>query len=172
MQEYNKLHGNVVHYYGSDIGGFYSDWKAPMDRIISYLVRVDAAFANILSDQFSPYSEVMSKNARVNYSERLTSMERARLERIFDEAWEAFDSNKEKYIALWNQGEFAWARQSLESMRLAEQYYRNYLQREKPETSKLAGLDGREVALYRNDLWHSNNESTVEKPGRLLSFIM
>jgi erythromycin esterase-like protein len=110
MRDYNKLHGNVLHYYGSDIGGFYNDWKSSMNRIVNYLERVDAVFANKLSDQFRPYSEAMSKNARVKYSERLTSLERARLEIIFDEALEAFDSKKEKYIALWNWGEFSWAR--------------------------------------------------------------
>ena len=38
-------------------------------------------------------------------------------------------------------------------MQLAENYYRNYDNMKRPETSKYVGLNGREIAMARNALW-------------------
>ncbi|CAB9515054.1 Erythromycin esterase [Seminavis robusta] len=155
MREYNQDHDNILHYYGSDIGGFYKDWKTPFQRIFDYLNTVDEAFASTLHSELKPYLDRMGQNARLVYQFELSRFEQCELEAILDNALHEMDSNREEYVnaASGNDFEYEWARQSLESMRLAEHYYRNYAQRCDPDTSKLGGLNGREMAMYRNVLW-------------------
>jgi len=155
MRQYNVDHRNILHYYGTDIGGFYQDWKTPFDAVLEYLCKVDNAFGDGLALELSPFLKVMSQNARINHQEKLSPLERATLKGILDQALHSVDERRDQYIAQNNNDvvEYEWARQSLESMRLAEHYYDNYLQQCQPETSKFAGLSGREIAMHRNTLW-------------------
>ena len=34
MKNYNRDHDNILHYYGTDIGGFYQNWKRPLEAIL------------------------------------------------------------------------------------------------------------------------------------------
>ena len=71
MRGYNQKHHNKLQYYGLDIGGFYQNWKTPMDQICNYLERVDSEFAMMLKEKLSPFLSVMTENARINYNEKL-----------------------------------------------------------------------------------------------------
>ena len=160
MRKFNEKHANCLAYYGSDIGGFYQDWKTPFEStILEYLSTVDASFHQRISQDLKPYLDLMSQDARLNYQEKLSRTEKARLEVILDEALETMDSKRDAYIATGRcESDFEWARQSLESMRLAEQYYQNYQQRCSPQTSKFVGLNVREIAMHRNTLWALEQE--------------
>lgn len=164
IRHYNQEQNNVttsppVAYYGSDIGGFYQDWKTPFKAILEYLTRVDKPFHDKLSSELEPFLSEMSQNARLNYQDKLTRLEKAQLEVILEEALQTMDSNRAIYIEQGSsESDYEWARQCLESMRLAEHYYRNYEQRCHPETSKMVGLNGREVAMHRNTLWALEQE--------------
>ena len=41
----------------------------------------------------------MTENARINYNEKLDSLQRAQLAIILQEAVDVFDKNKEKYVS-------------------------------------------------------------------------
>mmetsp|Transcript_23953 Transcript_23953/g.31824 ORF Transcript_23953/g.31824 Transcript_23953/m.31824 type:complete len:289 (+) Transcript_23953:172-1038(+) len=71
MKHYNKQHEHKLHYYGLDIGGFYQNWQRPIEPILSYLQKVDPAYATSYSQQLKPYMEFMSTNARINYSQHM-----------------------------------------------------------------------------------------------------
>ena len=155
MREYNQKHPNKLQYYGLDIGGFYQNWKNPMDQICNYLEKVDSEFAKMLKEKLSPFIKVMTENAAINYNEKLSLLERAQLAIILQEAVENFDSNEEKYISddESNRSEFEWARQSMISMQLAENYYQNILDIKNSKNSKFSGLNGRETAMHLNMKW-------------------
>ena len=147
MQEYNRQRydsssssnrSNKLHYYGIDIGGFYEDWKTPLQsQVINYLNKsdVDPEYAEELSVRWEPYFCVMSQNARVYYYEQMTPSERDDLARSLDEAVERFRRFETRYVAAAaakssagdGRFEYDWALQTLVSMQLAENYYRNYL---------------------------------------------
>ena len=153
MREFNSSHGNVLNYYGVDIGGFYKDWKTPLEIILQYLKDVDAEYNARLLDQLEPYLEILSSNARLNWSNELTREQKDDIARIIDEAVNNFDNKESEYISDSNLKEFQWARQSMISMKLAENYYRNVENRKNPGKSKFVGLNGREIAMARNCLW-------------------
>ena len=158
LRSYNlSQNENEVHYYGLDIGGFYSNWKRPIEeRVLQYLRQVvDPEYSQQLSIQLEPYLEAMRENARVNYSERLSPRERDRLAAILREAVEHFLVNKDKYVERSTHAEYEWAKQSLVSMQMAENYYQNYLDRSGDLTynRKYVGLTGREIAMHSNLMW-------------------
>ena len=153
MREYNMKHGNILQYYGVDIGGFYRDWKSPLEKILEYIRKVDEEYHTILSQKLDFYMELLSNNAKSNYTEKLSVSQKDELARILHEAAENFNRNEEAYICQSSDKEFQWARQGMISMELAENYYRNFENRKSPETSKYVGLNGREIAMARNALW-------------------
>ena len=155
MRIYNQAHNNKLQYYGLDIGGFYQNWLNPMNQILRYLLDlvVDTEYANKLASELEPFLAVMTENARINYNEKLDSLQRTQLAIILQEAVDVFDKNKEKYVSKSNQFEFEWARQSMISMQLAANYYENILDIQKSKTPKFSGLNGREIAMHQNMMW-------------------
>eukprot|EP00090_Calanus_glacialis_P038531 TRINITY_DN67215_c0_g1_i1.p1 TRINITY_DN67215_c0_g1~~TRINITY_DN67215_c0_g1_i1.p1 ORF type:complete len:443 (-),score=78.45 TRINITY_DN67215_c0_g1_i1:116-1444(-) len=154
MRQYNKTHDNTLQYFGLDIGGCYQNWKRPMERILQYLESVDAEYAKQLREQLKPYLDIMTEKARVNYNEKLSPLEKALLAILLDEAVEKFNKHEKDYVSKSSQQDFEWARQSMISMQLAENYYRNALDRKThPNSGKYQGLNGREIAMHRNLLW-------------------
>ena len=97
--------------------------------------------------------EKLENNARLHYSEHLSSSEKNELAVILEESVNNFNENQDIYISKSTSEDFQWARQSMISMQLAENYYRNYDNMKKPESSKYIGLNGREIAMARNCLW-------------------
>ena len=95
----------------------------------------------------------MTENARINYNEKLDSLQRTQLAIILQEAVDVFDKNKEKYVSKSNQFEFEWARQSMISMQLAANYYENILDIQASKNPKFSGLNGREIAMHQNMMW-------------------
>ena len=79
MRRYNQEHGNRLQYFGLDIGGFYQNWKSPLDLVYAYLKGVDPEFARTLAEKMAPFLAVMTENAWVNYKEKLGPLERAQL---------------------------------------------------------------------------------------------
>ena len=71
MRKYNQANQNKLQYYGIDIGGFYQNWKNPMDLIFNYLEKVDSTFAATLIEQLAPYITVMTENAREKITEKV-----------------------------------------------------------------------------------------------------
>ena len=141
LRKYNQDHQNkMVHYYGIDIGGFYQNWKNPMDQICQYLEIVDPKFALTLTEQLEPFINVMTENARVNYNEKLSSLDRAQLAILLDGAVEHFNIHRNDYILKSNLSDFEWARQSMISMQLAENYYRNILDIKSSKYPKFSGI--------------------------------
>ena len=153
MREFNLVHNNKLDYYGVDIGGFYKDWKTPLEMILRYLEGVDAEYYTRLSDQLKPFMEILSNNARLNYSNQLAQDQKDELARILDESVNNFNEKEAIYTSNDSKKEYQWARQSMISMQLAENYYRNIENRKHPENSKVVGLNGREIAMARNCLW-------------------
>jgi erythromycin esterase-like protein len=153
MREYNLRHGNVLHYYGTDIGGFYQNWKFPLENILEYLKTVDTEYYSYLSNRLDPFIEVLATSARLRYSEQLSCTQKDELAVILDESVENFNDKENLYTSRSNSEEFQWARQCMISMQLAENYYRNLENRKNPESSKFVGLNGREIAMARNSLW-------------------
>jgi erythromycin esterase-like protein len=154
MHEYNQSHDNVLRYYGADIGGFYTNWFPPVKRITDYLQTVDSKYGRQLIKQLDPIMEIMgTKQARLNYQEKLSAEQKAKLAIILDEAVEHFNTNEEIYVAISGNEEFQWARQSTITMRMAENYYRNYGDRKAAEPHRYAGLNGRELMMAHNVQW-------------------
>jgi len=153
MREYNQKNGDILHYYGTDIGGFYKNWKFPLENILAYLIMVDYEYYLKLSEELEHYMDVLKNTARINYSEKLSSQQKDQLSNIFDGAVDHFNQKKEEYVANSTENDFQWARQSMISMQLAENYYRNFEHRKSGEASKSVGLNGREIAMARNCLW-------------------
>ena len=163
IKEYNRHQDtsdeeHEVHYYGVDIGGFYQNWKTPLKEVLGYLQRYvftakKAYVIMELTKRFEPILEAMAKDARKHYTDRMTREERADLALLLDETVDLFASMESEYVERSGRFEYEWARQSLLSMQLAENYYRNYLERGNPYSSKFVGLNGREIAMHRNILW-------------------
>ena len=153
MREYNASHGNVLQYFGTDIGGFYQNWKFPFENIFKYLKLVDVEYYEILNKKLEPFIELLAINARMNYSEKLSPTKKNELAVILNEALKQFDEQEEVYTSSSSSEEFQWARQGLASLQLAENYYRNYEERQQPGTSRYVGLNGREIAMARNCRW-------------------
>ena len=101
MRIYNQAHNNKLQYYGLDIGGFYQNWLNPMNQILRYLLDlvVDTEYANKLASELEPFLAVMTENARINYNEKLDSLQRTQLAIILQEAVDVFDKNEEKYVS-------------------------------------------------------------------------
>jgi len=153
MRTYNTSNNNELSYYGIDIGGFYQNWKTPLEKIIGYLTKVDPKYGQYFFIQLTPYLHLLKEDARVNYSTQLSAKQQAELALILDDAVQHFNDNQETYIAQSNNDDFQWFRQSTVAMQLAENYYRNYLNMKHPENSKYVGLNGREIAMSRNLSW-------------------
>eukprot|EP00092_Neocalanus_flemingeri_P010380 GFUD01011187.1.p1 GENE.GFUD01011187.1~~GFUD01011187.1.p1 ORF type:complete len:474 (+),score=89.91 GFUD01011187.1:24-1424(+) len=154
MRNYNISNDNKLQYYGIDIGGFYQNWKRPMDQILRYLKLVDGKYAKELTEQLQPFLNILTENARINYSEKLSPLDQAKLAIILEQSVDHFNTHEQDYVSQSNQQDFDWARQSMISMQLAEHYYRNYLDRSKNgNSSRYPGLNGREVAMQQNLLW-------------------
>jgi erythromycin esterase len=154
MRLYNQSHNNALTYVGADIGGFYKNWFPPVNKILGYLKKVDAEFANQWIQQLHPILEVMGKtSARVNYQTQLSEKERAKLAVLLNEAVKHMAKNKETYVAKWNEDEYQWACQSAVSMVMAENYYKNVVDRIGEEPHKYVGLNGRELTMATNVLW-------------------
>ena len=153
MRDYNLKNGNALHYYGTDIGGFYQDWKFPLQTILSYLESVDKEYSLELSNELEPFMVILASTARLNYSEKLSRSQKDQIADILDRAVENFNQKEELYKTNGTEKDFQWARQSMISMQLAENYYRNFEHRKNVESSKYVGLNGREIAMARNCIW-------------------
>ena len=153
MRMYNRTHDNILQYYGTDIGGFYQNWKTPLETILQYLETVDTDYHATLFKQLNPFMGLLANNARLNYSEQLSPSQNNELAAILDEAVATFHRKEVLYTSRSTKEDFQWARQSMIAMQLAENYYRNYDNRKHPESSKYVGLNGREIAMARNALW-------------------
>lgn len=155
MKSYNATHDNRLHYYGVDIGGFYANWRRPLEQVIGYLHQVDKEYAVVLAGQLEPFLAVMTENARINYKERLSALEKAKLAIILDEAVEHLNKHQKIFVEMSSTDEYEWARQGMISMQLAENYYRNFdsIRDNPPGHGKYSGLNGREIAMHRNLMW-------------------
>ena len=166
----NRQSSSLLHYYGVDIGGFYNDWKTPLNEILSYIKRnvftPDKAFRILkLVKQFQPFLDAMEENARLQYTNHMTPQNRSKLAMLFDETLEIFQTMESDFVQTSGRTAYEWARQSLLSMQLAENYYRNYMERTQPNVKsnasgkgtsvvcKSVGLNGREIAMHQNILW-------------------
>ena len=158
LKEYNKDHGNSLEYYGVDIGGFYQDWVTPFNMIFKYIKSVDEDYCNELESKLQPFLEQMSTNARKNYAESFDVYQKATLSAILDDAVNYFISKSDDYISRSSKEEYERIQQSLISMQLAENYYRNY----DTVTKKYVGLNGREIAMAQNCLWVMNQRSDAK----------
>jgi erythromycin esterase len=163
MREYNQNHDNVLRYYGADIGGFYTNWYPPVERITGYLKKVDPDYAKHLMSKLDPILKIMgTTQARLNYQEQLSAEQKAHLAIIFDEVIEHFNQNRDAFIAKWNNAEYQWALQSSIAMRMAENYYRNYGDRKGMVPHRYAGLNGRELMMAHNVLWALNQREDAK----------
>ena len=169
MRSYNQTHGNRLQYYGVDIGGFYQNWKRPLDQIVQYLDEVDAEYAKTLREQLQPFLSIMTENARLNYNDKLSPLEQAQLAILLDEAVNNFSTHEQDYISQSNVDDFEWARQGMVSMQLAENYYRNIsdIRSKPPNTSKYSGLNGREIAMHRNLMWILETQQRKQPGGKV-----
>lgn len=74
---------------------------------------------------------------------------------ILEDLIDSFQSNKATYISRSSLKDYQWILQCIRSMRMAENYYRNY--QDATDTvnshSKYAGLNGREIAMAKNIQW-------------------
>ena len=152
MKEYNESHANELSYYGIDIGGFYNDWKTPLNNVLDYLEGVDASYAATQRKRLGPWLEMLSENARVKYINELSQEDRNELALILDQMSLYFKENKDKFMSNSNELEYQWAKQSTMAMRMAENYYRNYMG-QRNGTHEYVGLNGREIAMAVNVKW-------------------
>ena len=157
MRNYNKDSGNnrsKLQYYGTDIGGFYENWVTPLqDRVIDYLKVVDEPYEQKLVQMLEPVFKYMKSDARYNYSNEMEPEVKNQLALDLDRAIDHFTKNELRYIELSSSHEYDWARQSLISFQMAENYYRNYDGMQNFSSSKHVGLNGREIAMYCNIRW-------------------
>ncbi|MCL6273174.1 erythromycin esterase family protein [Muricauda sp. 2012CJ35-5] len=152
MREYNRSHENELSYYGIDIGGFYHNWKTPLNNVLEYLETVDAPYATAQSERLEPWLEILSENARIKYINELSQADRDELARILVEMSNYFQINKDQFISKSSNQEYQWAKQSTMAMRMAENYYRNYMG-QRNGTPEYVGLNGREIAMAENVKW-------------------
>ncbi|BDS13441.1 erythromycin esterase family protein [Aureispira anguillae] len=156
LRKYNQSNANKVDYFGADIGGFYNDWNFPFQQIFSYLDSVDVAKARTLKKDMSFYLGHMTKWAAYHYMTKLTAEQQNKLVLILDELIQSFHSNKDVYLAKSSKKDYLWVLQCVKSMRMAENYYRNY-QNIKDTTAHhinmYAGANGREIAMAENIKW-------------------
>ena len=94
MRDYNSSHDNRLQYYGTDIGGFYQNWKMPLEHILQYLKTVDVEHHTSLYEKLHPFMELLANNARLNYSEHLSPTQKNELVVILDEAVANFNIRK------------------------------------------------------------------------------
>ena len=153
LRNYNSRGNNTVHYYGTDIGGFYYNWKLPLDMILKYLETVDLDYSVCLRDRLNPFMDFLSTDARLNYSENMSTSQQNALAEVLNDTLLHFDAHEEQYSLESSAEEFQWARQSMYSMRMAENYYRNYDNMKNRATSNYVGLNGREIAMACNAEW-------------------
>ena len=154
MYDYNKKNDYVLEYYGADIGGFYKSWYPGVNLIKAYFDKVEPEYTKIITAQLEPLLQIMGEQqARINYLKKLTAIQKAKLGLVFEEIIQKFDQNEQQYIQETDIKSYQWARQSAISMRMAENYYRNYENKNKQEPHLYAGLDGRELMMANNVLW-------------------
>ena len=67
-----------------------------------------------------------------------------------------------------NQFEFEWARQSMISMQLAENYYSNILDIRTSKHPKHSGLNGREIAMHQNMMWILKNQERQSEKVKII----
>ncbi|WMX13342.1 erythromycin esterase family protein [Aureispira sp. CCB-E] len=155
LRTYNQQHANQVDYIGADIGGFYNNWRFPFEQIFSYIDSVDAPLSKQLRRDMAPYFKVMTKWAAYHYMIKLTDKQKNNLMVILEDLIDSFQSNKATYISRSSLKDYQWILQCIRSMRMAENYYRNY--QDATDTvnshSKYAGLNGREIAMAKNIQW-------------------
>ena len=127
LREHNQQNkGDMVHYYGIDIAGFYRDWRPPFRQVLAYLEQVDPEYAAAVSAVVSPIIEIMGDDARPRYLDLLDTRQRAELTLALDGLVEQFDREREEYLENSSRKEYEWARQSAISFQLADNYYHNY----------------------------------------------
>merc|ERR1711892_1188540 len=162
----------MLQYYGLDIGGFYQNWRRPLEQIMHYLEGVDVEYAALLRGKLEPFMNMMTENARLNYSTKLSALEQAELAIVLDQAVDQFSSHEQDYTSQRSKEEFEWARQGMVSMQLAENYYRNFdnIRSNPPGSSKYSGLNGREIAMHRNLMWILETQKH-KQPGKKVKVI-
>lgn len=155
LRTHNQSNSPKVDYIGADIGGFYNNWQFPFQQIFAYIDSVDAPRSKLLQQDMVPYFEVMTKYAAYHYTVKLTPTQKNNLIVILEDLISTFRSNKVIYISKSNEQAYSWILQCIKSMRMAENYYRNYEDAKDTinDHSKYAGLNGREIAMAKNIQW-------------------
>lgn len=150
---------SLLRYYGSDIGGFYSDWRPPILKISHYLKDVDPMFEDRWMGKMRPLLEIMGTSARLNFQKKLTKEQRYEIKGLLNELVNYLHANESTFASHpCGCEELEWAQQSAMSMQLAERYYRNYEARSGQGPALTfedggVGLNVREIAMARNTLW-------------------
>lgn len=155
LRTHNQSKHPKVDYIGADIGGFYNNWAFPFEQIFAYIDSVDTPLSKALQEDMAPYFKVMTKYAAYHYMIKLSQEQKNNLAVILEELIAAFRSNKEAYLSKSKLSDYQWILQCIKSMRMAENYYRNY--EDAKDTinnhSKYVGLNGREIAMAKNIQW-------------------
>jgi erythromycin esterase-like protein len=164
LRTYNQSNHPKVDYIGADIGGFYNNWQFPFQQIFAYIDSVDAPLSKRLQEDMALYFKVMTKYAAYHYMIKLSQEQKNNLAVILENLMANFETNKVLYISKSNQKEYQWILQCIKSMRMAENYYRNY--EDAKDTinnhSKYAGLNGREIAMAKNIQWVLANKANAK----------
>lgn len=165
LRTFNRTSSRKVDYFGADIGGFYNNWAIPFEQIFAYTDAVDAPIAKQLRKDMAFYWKFMTKWAAYHYTTKLTAEQQNNLVVLLDNLIQTFASNKERYISKSSKKEYQWILQCIKSMRMAENYYRNYQQiKDTSEhfVSNYVGLNGREVAMAENIKWILKNKADAK----------
>lgn len=145
---------SVVDYIGADIGGFYNNWAFAFEPILTYLDSVDTIAALDMRADFATYLHRMKKHAAYYYTYTFDAAQCDSLAQLLDKWTDTFSIKKHRYITKSNVTDYAWNTQCLQSMVMAEQYYRNYKDRIDSTTiHQYVGLNGREIAMAENIRW-------------------
>jgi erythromycin esterase-like protein len=125
----NPAHRRKIQFYGMDVAGGNGSWLPAVRQVLSYLERVEPAFAPLIRDRLVP---LVGKFARPGFTEAnvaysaLPLDDRNAIAALATELADRFDLLRVKYLAASTREDYDWARQIALNLRYANAMLTNY----------------------------------------------
>jgi erythromycin esterase len=153
----NPAHRRKIHFYGMDVAGGNGSWLPAVQQVLTYLERVEPAFAPVVRDRLVP---LVTRFARPGFTEAndaysaLPPEARNAVAALANELADRFDLLRVKYLAAATKEEYDWARQIALNLRYANTMLTNY--EAKGRVNPV--WNGRDLAMAHNVRWILDRE--------------
>ena len=162
MRAYNRdpAHTRKIHFYGMDISGASGSWVPALRQILSYLDRVEPAYASGTRERLVP---ILEKFARTDFTasndaySALPLEDRNAIAALVNELADRFDVLRLSYVAASSRDDYDWARQIAFNLRRANTMVTNYEARNRPN----AVWNARDLAMSANVRWIAEREGAA-----------